>query len=246
MTMHTTSDRFYGGRLTLRQPQSGYRAGGDPIFLAAAVAAKAGESVLDLGAGVGTAGLCLLSRCPGVKVDALEVQSELVALALHNAQANHGFDHFTVHQGDIRHPPESLGERTFDWVITNPPWTEAGSGTAPPDPGKAIGHMESEVDLAGWLKAAHGFLRHKGRLVMIHRADRVDDIVAGLKRLHMGGISLRALYPNIDKPAIRVILSARKGVASPAEILPGLILHNADGSFTPAANALLEQGGAFD
>ena len=242
MTMHTTSDQFFGGRLILRQPKSGYRAGGDPIFLAAAVKAQAGETVLDLGAGVGTAGLCLLRRCPGVLIDALEIQSELVALALHNAQTNHGLDHLIIHQGDVQNPPSSLQGRSFHWVMTNPPWTQANGGTEPPDASKAMGHMESAVDLLGWLKASVGFLRHKGHLVMIHRADRIDEIVAGLKRLHMGGIHILPLYPTQDKAAIRVIVTARKGVNSPAEILPGLVLHNTDGTFTPAAQAVLEQG----
>ena len=242
MTMHTSSDPFYGGRLILRQPKSGYRAGGDPIFLAASAPAKSGDTVLDLGAGVGTAGLCLMARCPGIAVDALEIQSELVAVALANGQSNHGLANFIVHQGDVQNPPDSLRGRSFDWVITNPPWAEAGTGTVPPDASKATGHVESDVDLAGWLKAAVGFLRHKGTMVMIHRADRVDAIVGTLVRLHVGGIKIRPLYPNGGKPAIRVIISARKGVKTPAEILPGLILHNADGTFTPAASAVLEQG----
>ena len=242
MVHNSTSDRFYGGRLQLRQPKVGYRAGGDPIFLAASVAAKAGETVLDLGAGVGTAGLCLLARCPGVKVDALEIQGELVSMALDNAQTNHGFDHFIVHQGDVQTPPDSLKDKVFDWVMTNPPWTEAGTGTPPPAATKAIGHMEAEVDLAEWTKAAVGFLRNKGTLAMIHRADRIDRIVALLVKLHMGAIRIRALYPAMDKPAIRAIVSARKGVKTPAEILPGVVLHNADGSFTPAAMAVLERG----
>ncbi len=245
MTIYTSTDRFYGGRLILRQPKLGYRAGIDPIFLAAAVTAKPGDSVLDLGAGVGSAGLCLLSRCPAVKVDALEIQSELVALALDNAQANHGFDHFVVHQGDVTLPPDSLAGRCFDWVMTNPPWTEAGTGTAPPAPTKAVGHMEAEADLALWLKAAVGFLRHKGTLVMIHRADRLDDIVAGLVRLKMGAITVCPLYPSADKAAIRVLVSARKGVKSPSAILPGLVLHGADGLYTDAATAILDHGRAL-
>jgi len=231
--------------LILRQPKIGYRAGGDPIFLAASVDAKLGDSVLDLGAGVGTAGLCLLSRCPGIKVDALEIQSELVALALDNAQSNHGFDHFVVHQGDVQDPPDSLTGRTFDWVITNPPWTEAGTGTVPPTLTKAIGHVESDADLSEWLKAATGFLRHKGTVVMIHRADRIDQIIGTLTRLKMGAITIKALYPSVGKSAIRVVISARKGVRTPAEILPGLILHNADGTFTSEANAVLESGAGF-
>jgi len=242
MTMYTSTDRFYGGRLVLRQPKTGYRAGGDPIFLAAAVAARPDETVLDLGAGVGTAGLCLLARCPKVKVEALEIQGELVALALDNAHANHGFDHFVVHQGDVCNPPDSLAGRSFDWVMTNPPWMEAGTGTSPPARDKALGHMETKTDLSLWLKAAAGFLRHKGRLVMIHRADRMDDIVAILVRLRMGGICIRPLYPSADKAAIRVVVSARKGVRSPAEILPGIVLHRADGNFTPDASAILDQG----
>ena len=227
------------------QPVHGYRAGGDPIFMAATVVPKVGDQVLDLGAGVGSAGLCLLARCADVTVDALELQPELAQLARENGHTN-GFEgRFFVHQGDVLQPPPDLVGRSFHWVITNPPWTQAGAVTVSPVTSRALGRVEGDADLARWLQSACRFLRPKGTLVMIHRADRADQIIAQLVQLKMGAVTLRALYPSADKPANRVIVTARKNMRSPATILPGLVIHQADGSYTPAVAALLEQAQGF-
>ena len=226
----------------MRQPRSGYRAGGDPAFLAAMVNANPGDHVLDLGAGVGTAGLCVAARLPGVLVDGLELQANLAALAEQNVTLNGFQDRFRVFKGDVAALPDALTERPYDWVITNPPWTQVGRGTPPPDHSKAAGHMEAEIDLGQWLKAAVGLLRHKGRLALIHRADRVDHILQALGKVRLGEVRLMPLFPRQDVSAIRVIVTARKGINTPAEMLPGLVLHTADGSFTDAAKRVLEQG----
>jgi len=75
-------DDFLGGRVSVVQPQAGHRAGSDAVWLAAAVAALAGEHVLDAGAGVGVAGLCLLARIPEVRVTAAAYAAEPVAASL--------------------------------------------------------------------------------------------------------------------------------------------------------------------
>jgi len=81
-------DQFLGGRLTVAQPKTGYRAGVDPVLLAASVPAGRGESVLELGCGVGVASLCLAARVPGLKITGVEIQPDAAILAAQNAQHN--------------------------------------------------------------------------------------------------------------------------------------------------------------
>ncbi|MCR6630609.1 MAG: methyltransferase [Magnetospirillum sp.] len=127
----TSEDHFLDGRLVIRQPVDGYRAGSDPVFLAAAVPARAGQCVLDLGCGVGTAGLSLLVRVP-VSVVGLELQPGLARLARANAEANGFGERFQVVEGCLTEPPEAAPYHHFDHVITNPPWYEPGTIRPPP------------------------------------------------------------------------------------------------------------------
>lgn len=240
-TPPTTVDMFLGGRIKICQPAAGYRAGSDPVLMAAAVRAGAGERVLDLGCGVGTAALCLLARVAEARVTGLEVQPELAALARANAEANGQGDRFVVVEGCLTRPPSLLRGQGFDHVMTNPPWYEPGTVTAPPAAGKAMGHMEGALDLGAWLATAVGLLRPKGRLTVIHRADRLADILAALGG-RAGEIRVLPLYPRPGRSAVRVIVTARRGARTPLEVLPGLVMHDAQGAYQETVEAVLRGG----
>ena len=235
-----TDDLLLGGRVRLRQPAEGYRAAMDPVMLAASVEARSGERVLDLGCGVGAAALCLLARLPGVLVTGLEIQPVLAELARQNALSNGHGEGFRVVEGSVSGVPAGLGG--FDHVMTNPPFTPSGSGTKPPGEIKATANMEGEVDLSGWIKAAAKLVKPKGQLVIIHRADRLADLLAAMTGRGLGGVRILPLWPKSGRAAVRVIVAARKGSRSALELLPGLVLHHEDGSHTEAAEAVLRHG----
>lgn len=239
-----TEDGLLNGRVRLLQPRDGYRAAIDPVMLAAAVRAEAGDRVLDLGCGVGAAALCLLARCPEVRVEGLEIQTALAELGRRNAVLNGVAGRFDIHEGDAACPPAGLGG--FDQVMTNPPFFEAGAGTSAADPSRARAHQEAGLDLGGWLKAAVKLLRPKGRLTVIHRAERLGDLLAGLRGRGVGEITVLPLWPKAGRAAGRVVVTARKGVRSPLVLLPGLVLHGDDGAFTTQADAILRGGGPLD
>lgn len=241
----TTEDHFLGGRVVIRQPRDGYRAGSDPMFLAAAVPARPGDRVLDLGCGVGTASLALMARVGGVHVTGLELQPELAALARANAERNGLSERFTVVEGCLAAPPGLIRGQGFDHVITNPPWYEAGTIQAPAAESKAIGHVEGEVELSAWLKAAVRYLRPRGRLFVVHRADRLGCILAGLQPLKVGEVRVFPLWPKPGRAATRVVVAARKDVRTPLELMAGLMLHHDDGSYTPRAEDVLRHAAAL-
>ncbi len=248
MTEHSvaaaTEDRLLNGRVRFRQPADGYRAAIDPVFLAAAVPSGGPWSVLDLGCGVGAAALCLLARLPDAQVTGLEVQPQLAALARDNAALNGGARRFEVVEGDLADrsllTSGALDRDSFDEVLCNPPHHPA-EMTAAPEPAKAKATREEGAALDDWVEAALTHVRRKGAVTFIHRADRLDDLLAAL-RGRAGGIIVFPLCPKPGRAARRVLVRARKGVRAPLTLAAGLILHADDGRFTPAAERVLRDG----
>lgn len=246
-----TVDGVLGGRLRIRQPVDGYRAAIDPVLLAAAVPAKAGEQVLDVGCGVGTAGLCLATRVDGVRVSGIDLQRDLAALAAANARDNGLAGRVDFMAGDLLRPPPRLAAGTYDHIMANPPFVAAGRGNPPPDPGKAVAAVEGEARLADWLRFCLAMVRPKGSVTVVHRADRLDELLA-LMRQGLGALTVFPLWPGgtpaadgRPKPAKRIIVSGRKGIAAPLSLLPGLVLHTADGTYTDEAERVLRDGAAL-
>jgi len=240
-----TRDALLGGRVQLCQPAKGYRAAIDPVLLAAAVPARAGEHVLDLGCGAGAAALCLLARVPGVEVTGLELQATLARLAAANAELNGLAGRFAVVEGDILRPPPALAADGFDRVMLNPPYLAAGANRPPGGSARALATHESDAGLGDWLETAFALLKPKGGLMVIHRADRLDALLAGLQG-RAGEIRVFPLWPAAGKSAKRVLVAARKSVAGPLVLAAGLVLHAADGSFTPGAEAVLRAAAALE
>lgn len=227
-----------GGRVRLLQPRRGYRAAIDPVLLAAAVPARDGDLAVDLGCGAGAATLCLAARVPGLRAIGLERQPEMAALARAGAAASGLAERVTILDGDLRTPPPELPAGHADHVLMNPPFLPAARGSRPPQPGKDAAHVEGDTDLADWLAAARRLLKGRGRLTLIHRADRIDQILQALAP-GFGAVELIPLWPRAGQPARRVIVRARRDARSPAIIQPGLVLHRTDDGYTPEAEAIL-------
>jgi tRNA1(Val) A37 N6-methylase TrmN6 len=239
-----TLDRLLGGRVLLSQPARGYRVAIDPVILAAAVPVPAGECVLDAGAGTGAAALCLAVRVPGCKVVGIELQGALQQIAVKNVAQNRLGERVEVLAGDLIHPPPRFAQEGFDHVMTNPPHLATQASSVPPLAERATAHVESTVPLAAWLQACLRMLKSGGTLTLIHRAERLGEVLTALGG-SLGEIVVFPLWPGQGKPAKRVLIRGRKGSRAPLALMHGLVLHEADGGFTPAAEAALRHGQAL-
>lgn len=240
-----SDDKFLCGRLRLLQPIKGYRAATDPVLLAAACPAQAGQSVLDVGCGVGAAALCLGWRVPGLKLMGLEVQPDYADLARRNGLRN--LIDLSVEEGDLRDMPPAL-RREFDHVITNPPYYPP-AGTPSPDAGRARA-MQVELSLSFWVATCARRVTSGGTLTVICGADGLPEALAGMTP-KMGAVTVLPLAPREGQPARRVLVQGHKGRKSPFRLLAPFVIHAGaqhDGdreSYTQAAEEVLRNGAAI-
>ena len=234
-----SEDTLLAGGVRLRQPKAGFRAAIDTVLLAAAVPAKPGQNVLEPGTGSAAAALCLAHRVDGIKITGFDINPNAISLAEANVALNDAADKIFVETADVAARLPKRFDAAFDQVMMNPPYLPDTSSHVSPDPDRAIATMESKANLKRWLKFGHDALRHKGYLTVIHRADRLDEVIQMLSS-NLGGVTVLPLWPRDGEEAKRVIVQVRNGVRSPARILPGLVIHKADGSYTDAAASVLK------
>ena len=240
-----TQDAFLCGKLHLWQPRRGYRAATDPVLLAAACPALPGQSVLDMGCGVGAAALCLAARVPDLRLFGLEVQPDYAALARRNATEN-GID-MQVECGDLADMPPAL-RIGFDHVIANPPYYPRG-GTPSPIAGRDMA-LRAEIPLGQWVMAATPRLAPGGWLTLICGADGLPEVLAAMGT-KLGSAAVLPLTPREGRPALRILLRARKTGRAAFRLLAPLVIHQGpahDGdreSYTPRANEILRMGASL-
>lgn len=246
--LNTTLDAFLGGALELNQPRTGYRAGVDAVLLAA-VAGPLGDTagtVLDIGSGVGTAGLCVARRNPEAEVVLFEREPALVELAHRNISQNGLDDRVRAVCGDIAMANDAIAALglfpdSFDHVIANPPYHTDGHGHPAPDPLKARAHAMAADGLDTWGRFAARMAVGGGRVTMIHKAEALLPLLAALDR-RFGALKVLPIHARPTEPAIRIIVQGTKGSRAPMQLLPAFLLHTDDNSFTDDARAILRDG----
>ncbi len=245
-----TDDAFLGGRLVLRQPKTGLRAGLDAVFLAAACRAQPGERVVEAGCGAGAAGLCLAARVPGLAITGLEIDGALAALANGNAARNGMAASFRAIEADVTArwaclEALGLGRDHFDHAIANPPFHDESGARHSGDASRAQACVMPEGGLERWMRFLASAVRAGGQIAVIHRAASLGDILDSLTG-RFGAAEIIPLFPKEGAAAIRVILRGRKGSRAPLSLHRGLVLHTADGTATAEAEAVLRHGASLD
>ncbi len=242
-----TEDAFLGGKLRLRQPKSGHRAGHDAMLLSAATPARSGDRVVELGSGIGAAGLAVARRVPNLKLVLVEIDEKLAELARDNALAN-GIAAETivldVTSGSRAFVSVGLAPDSADIVLMNPPFNDLARHRASPDMTRHIAHVATASTLEDWIGAGRRILRTGGFLVVIWRADGIAEVLAAL-RSGFGGLAILPVHADVTSPAIRVLVRAVKGGKAPTRLEPALILNDDRGRPLQRVRELLEGKGVL-
>ena len=239
-----SEDAVLGGRLILRQPLKGHRVGHDAILLASACSAHRGDRLVDLGSGVGAAGLAVASRVENLAVTLVEIDPKLATLADQNAARNGLSEWVRAVCLDVAARPATfaaagLAPAAADQVIMNPPFNVAHNPS--PDRGRRLAHVASHDTLARWVRTAARLLRPAGVLTLIWRADGLDAVLAALTP-SFGAVTLLPIHPKPQAPAIRLLVRAVKASRAPLALLPGFFLADDAGLPTAQAEAVLRKG----
>jgi len=235
-----TAGTLLGGRISYTQPATGFRSGIEPVLLAAAIPARPGETVLEAGTGAGAGLLCLAARVGGIGGGGVESDPGAAELAARNLSAN-GFARLTIATADIR---DFTAAAPCDHAFANPPY-HAPEGTPSPDAMRDSAKRAASDTLATWVAALTRNTVSRGSVTLILPAAVLPAALSTLAGSGCGGIHVLPLWPKAARPAKLVIVQARKGARGKASLLPGLVLHEADGRFTAAAEAILRDGAAL-
>ncbi len=241
MLNETSQDFILGGRIQLFQPLEGYRVAIDPIFLAASILAQPGDSVLDVGAGVGAASLCLAHRVAGIRITGVEIQRSYVRLANYNVGVNKLNQHIEVVQGDLQNPPPKLAAASFSHVMANPPFIHPTKGSISSHLDKARANHEVDAALSQWIKFCLLMVRPRGTVTFIYRSDRLDELISHLAG-KLGSLCIFPLWPKSGRCAKRIIVQGIRSIEGPLILSSGMVLHHDDGSYTDQANQILRDG----
>lgn len=239
----TTCDSLLGGQVSLKQPTRGYRVGIDSVLLAASVTAGNGNDVADLGVGVGAASLCLSQREPTVQITGFEISDSIARLASTNIATNGFDDRVRIEVVDVL-DRRNLPDAGFDQLMSNPPFFLSGKGTESPYEGREQAARLGDGQIVTWVRSAAKMLRQGGYATFIYSVDRLE-LLLGAMAPRFGDLQIYPFWKQAGAPAKRAIVRGRKGHGGPTEFLPGMALHNSDGSFTDAADAVLRHGNAI-
>ncbi|MDZ4791952.1 MAG: methyltransferase [Hyphomicrobiales bacterium] len=240
-----TEDAFLDGRVTLLQPKNGPRAGLDAVFLAATCPLGVAR-ILDVGSGVGAVSMCAAWRAVNAQVTGVEIDPLLAGIFRQNATANGFGERVSIIEGDLTQAfsvLESRGLRAnaFDHVLSNPPFFTAGQVRTPRNGITGRAHVAAPLAMDAWFKFFAACCAPKGVLTLIHLAQSLPELLKAVEG-RFGGLKVFPLFPREGEAAIRILLQGEKGSRAPLSIQRGMILHGADGAFTPEAKAILRDG----
>ena len=215
-----------------------FRPGTDTFLLSSLPRLKPGLRVADLGCGTGLLGLLLLQRQPELRVTGMDIQPEAIRLAEQAAAENGLQDRLAFHAADLRNVKALFPTGSFDLAVCNPPYYPSGSGALSADGARRTARAEVSCTLEDVCAAAAYLLRWGGRLCLVHKPERLTDLLCALRGNGLEPKRLRFVCKTAGSAPSLVLAEARRGGKPSLAVEEPLILQAADGSPTAEVDAI--------
>ena len=237
--MERIDDLQYKG-LKIIQNTNGFCFGVDSVLLTEfAKDMKKNKTIVDLGTGTGIIGILLSKKVEASKVIGIEIQKDVAEMASRSVELNNLQNIMQILNEDVK--SLSLEKNSFDYVVTNPPYKKIGTGIINKEDKQIISRHETTVNLDEWLKVASNLLKDNGAIYMIHRPERLNEIIENLRKYRLEPKRIRFVYPKVSKDANLVLIKAVKYANSFLKVEKPLIIYNEDGSYTDEILKIYEE-----
>lgn len=219
--------------LKIIQNKDGFCFGIDSILLSDfAKEIKKESKVIDLGTGTGIIGILLCMKTELSKIIGVEIQKEVYDMAKRSIKLNNLENKFEIINENIKNLENIIETGTFDAVVTNPPYKKIGTGLTNENEKKLISRHEITANLEDFIKVSYRMLKDKGTLYMVHRPDRMVDIIELLRKYKLEPKKIKFVYPNANKDANLILLKAVKNANPFLKIEKPLYVYNQNGEYT--------------
>lgn len=230
-------DLQYKG-LRIIQKKDGFCFGIDAVLLANFTDVKKGDQVLDLGTGTGIIPILLAGKTGAKTITGLEIQEEMVEMAERSVKLNNLGDRVKIVHGDLRKAVELFGSSRFNVVTVNPPYMNAGGGLVNPSDKKAISRHEILCTLEDVIRVSSRLLLPGGQFAMVHRPERLVDIMCLMRGYGIEPKYLRFVHPSPYKKANLLLIKGAKGGNPQLKMMEPLYIYDEEGNYTDEINRI--------
>lgn len=226
-----TVDDLQNGYRIIQKSHS-FRYGVDAVLLADFADIKQKHSVIDLGTGTGIIPILIYARKKPTEITAVEIQKDMADMAERSIKLNGLEKSIKVLCMDLRDTPEILGKAKYDCVVTNPPYVKKECGINNPSETKAIARFEIMCSLEQVLMTARELLKPGGKLFMVHRTDRLADIIFEMRNNGIEPKRIRFVHPSIGKRPNLLLVEGARGGKKELKFMEPLYIHDNNGEYT--------------
>ncbi len=238
--MERIDDLQYKG-LKIIQNTEGFCFGIDSVLLTEfAKDMKKNKTIVDLGTGTGIIGILLTKKVEASKVIGVELQKDVAQMAKRSVELNNLQNVMQIINEDVH--SLSLEKNSFDYIVTNPPYKKKGTGIINKEDKQLISRHETTVNLEEWIEVASNLLKDNGAIYMVHRPERLNEIIQDLRKYKLEPKRIRFVYPKKNKDANLVLIKAVKYANEFLKVEKPLIIYNEDGSYTDEILKIYEEG----